>query len=436
MEHSQPLIETIARQHRASDPTVTAWVSANAGSGKTHVLTQRVIRLLLQGVPPSRILCLTFTKAAAANMSMRVFRNLSDWSTADDESLRKRILATGHPEREIDLPFARRLFARTVETPGGLKIQTIHAFCEKLLHLFPFEADVGAQFRVIEEDEHAELLTSARMQALAEASLDADGVLGDALQQIAAQTSVDGFESLISEALRHRGTLAAILRSSLANALGLAENDSVAALERAVVEDGVASAEWPRVAETLMQGSPSDRKLGEAFLNAHRLSGSERISAYLGIYFTQKDEPRSRMVTKAIDEKVPLLSERLRGEQERLVDLKDRLRAAHCLEWSLALAQIVQRISRSYAQLKDARGALDFDDLIQRTCDLVTNSGAPWVLFKLDGGIDHILVDEAQDTSEPQWRILRALADEFFAGHGRRPQRRTFFAVGDEKQSI
>jgi ATP-dependent helicase/nuclease subunit A len=138
---------TLKKQRDAANPASSVWVSAHAGSGKTYVLAQRVLRLLLSGAPPSQILCLTYTKAAAANMSKRIFDHLAEWVVLDDDELTRRIEATGAPppDREM-LDFARRLFARAVETPGGLKIQTIHAFCEKLLHLFPFEANVPAGF--------------------------------------------------------------------------------------------------------------------------------------------------------------------------------------------------------------------------------------------------------------------------------------------------
>jgi len=178
--------QTLDAQILASDPKLSAWVSANAGSGKTHVLTQRVVRLLLNGVPPARILCLTFTKAAAANMSIRVFEKLAKWTRISNDELAAEIIAMGEPAPTAsDLTFARRLFARTVETPGGLKIQTIHAFCEKLLHLFPFEANVAARFEVIEEERSKELLEQARRQTLEQALHDATSPLGHALQKLA-----------------------------------------------------------------------------------------------------------------------------------------------------------------------------------------------------------------------------------------------------------
>ena len=442
--------DTTNAQQRASDPRLTAWVSANAGSGKTHVLTQRVIRLLLQGVPPAKILCLTYTKAAAANMSVRVFKTLSAWTTANDETLRKEILDTGHPEAQIDLPFARRLFARTVETPGGLKIQTIHAFCERLLHLFPFEADVGAQFRVIEEDEQAELLSTARLLALSEAGREPDSAIGHALALLSAQTTADSFEELVRGALQHRHRLphavsdedlAAKVTKRLQAALRLRDGEDLKEVERQILEDGIQKSDWADLANVLAKGSANDVKLAEAFRKALSIEDpAGQVEIYLSILFTQDGDPRGTekrpIVTKAIQTLDPSMLPRLLDEQQRLIDLRDKQRAAITVERSTALALFLARISLSYARLKDARGALDFDDLIQRTSDLVTKSNASWVLYKLDAGIDHILVDEAQDTSQPQWKILRALADEFFAGEGRRPQGRTFFAVGDEKQSI
>ncbi len=174
--HDEIPQDTRVRQQNASDPAQSVWVSANAGSGKTHVLVQRVLRLLLNGVAPAKILCLTFTKAAAANMAQKVFEALALWTRLNDQDLRTAILKTGASDPGRDtLTFARRLFARTVETPGGLKIQTIHAFCERLLHVFPFEANVPAQFEVLEDLRQAALLEQARMEILAEATKDNAG---------------------------------------------------------------------------------------------------------------------------------------------------------------------------------------------------------------------------------------------------------------------
>ena len=216
------------------------WVSANAGSGKTHVLASRVIRLLLQGVAPSKLLCLTFTKAAAANMASGVFDKLAKWTQLADDDLSAEIIEVGAPEPASgDLRAARKLFARTLETPGGLKIQTIHAFCERLLHLFPFEANVPARFEVLDEQGQAEVLQRARRAVLTEA-MSGKGVLGAALERLNDECGPDGFDDLIKEAMRQSAISqprwpqdpAEILR----RALDLAEGRDCLCIEREMVE--------------------------------------------------------------------------------------------------------------------------------------------------------------------------------------------------------
>ncbi len=444
-------VDTKERQAKASRPDLSAWVSANAGSGKTHVLAQRVIRLLLAGTPPSKILCLTYTKAAAANMSLRVFDTLAAWTRLDDATLAKKIADTGaDPPDSVTLLRARQLFARTVETPGGLKIQTIHAFCERLLHLYPFEANVAAGFEVMADDQRDELLAAARQQAFAQAVQGEDNASSRWLEILARETSASGLDELIGEALKHRAAIVDALRAhqgaeawgrALGRKLGLRSNDTAANLERAMTDDGIPPSEWKPVADALDQGSKNDQTLGGKLRTALAAANpADRTAAYLGFFFTQKGEPRgigkTKIITKTLIKLEPGLLERLEAERDRLALLVDKRKAAHAVERSIALFSIVDRILQHYAQAKGLRGLLDFDDLIERTETLLTRSSAAWVLYKLDAGIDHILVDEAQDTSKGQWNILQAIVEDFMAGHGARQQTRTFFAVGDEKQSI
>ena len=445
LRHAIPAA-TLAAQTRAADPTATAWVSANAGSGKTHVLTQRVIRLLLAGTPPSKILCLTFTKAAAANMSLRVFDTLSKWTVLDDAALEAEIRKTGSPFSPADLSFARRLFARTVETPGGLKIQTIHAFCERLLHLFPFEANVASHFRVIEEVEQAELLAQARDRALALALDDEDGPLGVALRNISAQTSAADFDELMKAALGKRDKLMrgiearggdiARYESALRRALDIETNRTGAELEDDLVHGGLPPAHWLDYAARLDRGSTNDKKAAGRFRAAAEAVGGAKLDAYLQVFLNQDLDPRAKLTTATLDKIDPGLKDELANELARICMVREQLKSVQCLERSAALARIALQILQSYANLKNARALLDFEDLIETTRRLLRNAAPSWVLFKLDSGIDHILVDEAQDTSPGQWDILRALAEEFMAGEGHRGLTRTFFAVGDEKQSI
>src|SRR5689334_1487425 len=169
-------------QRQAANPETSVFVSANAGSGKTHVLTQRVINLLLQGVDPAKILCITYTKAAAANMANRVFNTLAQWTALDDKTFDEAVArSTGKAPSAKQRVLARRLFATALETPGGLKVQTIHAFCTNLLHQFPFEADVAARFEVLDESSTTELLDRLTLDVMQEAANDPGGELGEAL---------------------------------------------------------------------------------------------------------------------------------------------------------------------------------------------------------------------------------------------------------------
>ncbi len=433
-----------ARQLRASNPEKSVWVSANAGSGKTHVLAQRVLRHLLAGVPPAKILCLTFTKAAAANMAAKVFATLSQWTKIDDAALAAWIEAIGAgPLDPARLIFARRLFARTVETPGGLKIHTIHAFCERLLHLFPFEANVPGRFEVLEDLGQAELLSAAKRATLASAQSDR-GELGLALERLIAETSQADFDSLTAEAMSHRAlfqqTMPEQAAASLRRVLNLAPNETVAVIETKMIEEGIAPNRWGEFADFLAQGSKTDCEKADLFRKAESLRAERSVclAAYLEIFFTDggAGKKREKLATKTPAEARPDLVAELFAEQARLDELRARRKTAACFERSIALFTVIGEVLARYEEAKAARGVLDFDDLIARTLALVERSDARWVLFKLDSGIDHILVDEAQDTSEAQWRILEELTGEFAAGLGSRSTRRTFFAVGDEKQSI
>ena len=147
---------------------------------------QRVIRLLLAGADPAAILCLTFTKVAAAEMTRRIFGTLGQWATLPDAELSRAVLdVQGRPATRAELSRARRLFARALETPGGLKIQTIHAFCERLLHQFPFEANVPGQFTILDDTAAAALLGSARAEVMEKAVRDPQARLGRAMRFLA-----------------------------------------------------------------------------------------------------------------------------------------------------------------------------------------------------------------------------------------------------------
>jgi ATP-dependent helicase/nuclease subunit A len=429
------------RQRQASDPAASAWVSANAGSGKTHVLTQRVLRLLLVGAAPSGLLCLTFTKTAAANMAARVFETLASWTRLDDAGLSNAILELGAPRPDAQrLAFARRLFARAIETPGGLKIQTIHAFCERLLHLFPFEANVPAGFSVADDREAAALIAEARARAFAE-DLNAPARAAE-IERVAREAGAEGFDELLAQTLARRAEFDAIgdaeaYAAALGRALGIGGDETSAAIKAQMLALAPQWAEW---ADELDSGNPTDRDFAATLRRAIAATDrDEQIAAYLEAFFTKVGKPRGGekrgLVTAALAKRAPALPQRLAAEQRRLIALRDRLRSAEALERSLALYRVAEATIRRYAALKGARGLLDYDDLIARTRALLERADAAWVLYKLDASLEHLLVDEAQDTSPAQWAILAKLSEEFLSGEGARSQR-TLFAVGDEKQSI
>lgn len=440
----RPPADTVAHQRRASDPAASAWVSANAGSGKTHVLAQRVVRILLGGAPPSRLLCLTFTRAAAANMAERVHSTLARWTLLDDPALASAIVDAGAPPPAAqDLVFARRLFARVIETPGGLKILTIHAFCERLLHLFPFEANVAAGFEVAEEPRRKQLLERALNGALEEAARG-QGAPASALRLLSGEIAQSKFEAVLREALKRREDLEAQTRDPghdrLRELLGLAAGDTPETVRADMLERGIGPQRWPALIALLRDGAVSNHK-GAAKIeltHAAYVAGAfdRALEHYLDFFFTQKGDARKSFMTVDLAAKHPKVPRALRAEAERLARLLEKRRAVRVFALSRAVLTLAHAVWVRYERMKAERSLLDFDDLIARTRNLVNRSDAAWVLYKLDQGVDHILVDEAQDTSPAQWEILETIAREFTSGRGARPQSRTFFAVGDEKQSI
>jgi ATP-dependent helicase/nuclease subunit A len=439
--------DVLAHQIRASDPGVSAWVAANAGSGKTHVLAQRVIRVLLDGALPEKILCITFTKAAAANMAKRVFDTLAKWTTLDDMALDGAIIATSGLTPNTDIRAqARRLFAQTIETPGGLKVQTIHAFCTRLLHQFPFEANVAARFEVLDSVAEARLLEEVSVGVLLDAAAHPDSLLGRsfviALDHVADQT----FKQVIGEAIRKRDLVRKWVdeTGSIENAIAglcagltITSDDSIERVDTETTEGPyLPSSRWTSVVAVLSRGSKTEQEQAERLVAARELTGEGRAEIYSRIFLTDKGDPRKVIITKTLAKEHPALAQDLEAERDRIVALKERRKAIACRDRTAALVTVAAAVIDRYQTEKDQRALLDYNDLIDRALDLLERVDSAWVHYKLDRGIDHVLIDEAQDTSPKQWRIIKALTAEFFVGAGARLLRRTVFAVGDEKQSI
>jgi ATP-dependent helicase/nuclease subunit A len=439
-------------QQVAADPAISAFVTANAGSGKTSTLVGRVARLLLRGAAPQAILCVTYTKAAAAEMQSRLFERLGDWSIYPDADLRTALEELGEDPDAWDLSQARALFARALETPGGLKIQTIHAFCEKLLRRFPIEAGVSPGFTVLEDAAAAEVSAGARDQVAAVSLARPDGDVGRAYAWFAVELDAQAFDAMfrtfeaeraaIGDYFARCGGLDGVI-TDVWNRCGFHAPVDEAAFEREVMAaPAFDETLWRRGAEALQatggkQDGDCAAKLFETLAAAR--AGEGALDAALRALFTKdgKGTPIALIgKTKAFAAR-PDLREALLDEQTRLGEARMR----RCGLWVARDTVHALSLARAYAALyegeKARRGGLDFADLIERTKGLVAERpDAAWVLFKLDGGVDHVLVDEAQDTAPEQWTILDALTADFFAGEGARERGRTVFAVGDEKQSI
>ncbi|MDI1262107.1 MAG: double-strand break repair helicase AddA [bacterium] len=438
-----------ATQARASNPASSAFVSANAGSGKTHVLVQRVTRLLLEGVAPEKILCITFTKAAAANMAERVFSRLGHWVTLDDAELDAEIREVGipHPDRGLRKK-ARQLFACALETPGGLKVQTIHALCTRLLQQFPFEANVPARFAVLDDRDQNEMMERANLGVFLEAARHPDSATGRALMTAMASAADVTFKEVVREACLSRDHFMAwtdkagsadIAAAQISAALGVDPDDRIEDVERAIVDgENLPRSEWLSIASVLATGSKSDQDQAARLREALAFTGAAQVDVYLGVFLTETDRaPRKSVVTKKFTDNHPAIGRLFERERLRLDPLIQRRRAVVARDRTEALLHIATAAAAHYRREKAERGLLDYDDLIDKTLAMLDNVSSGWVHYKLDRGVDHVLIDEAQDTSPRQWDIVDHIIGEFTSGAGARDGVvRTVFAVGDEKQSI
>ena len=436
---------TLQRDATAVDCSV--WVAASAGTGKTKVLTDRVLALMLAGSAPASILCLTFTKAAAAEMANRLNDRLSRWTTVPDGALAQDLVAlTGEMPDAATCRQARRLFARVLDAPGGMRIDTMHAFCQSLLRRFPIEAGVAPHFEVMDERSARESLFAAREAVLSAARAGDDAELAAALDEVTRHVSEHRFDEMMELLALERARLRAALEgghvrflAALCQVLHLAPDVTEGGIVRAAA--GAADEPALRAAAERLATSPSARDRDRADKLARWLGDpvlrAETFDEYASIFFTLEGERRTDIVTRKFAADEPAAAAALDREGQRLAAAMAARNAAAICAASSALARIADALLAHYERHKASRALLDYDDLVLKTRDLLRRPGvAPWVLFKLDAGLDHILIDEAQDTNPEQWQVIAALADEFFSGEGARSERRTVFAVGDAKQSI
>lgn len=454
------------KQRIASDPLSSSWVGASAGSGKTTVLTNRFLRLLLpreDGTPaaaPEKILAITFTKAGANEMALRVSQRLSRWAVMDENALQTdmRDNLFGREPNRTELDAARRLFARVVDTQGGLKIMTIHSFCQSVLGRFPVEAGLPPHFRPLEEEQAAALLAEAQRRILSYAGTDAFSPLGQSVRSLALRMNESDLSSLIRNIVAERHQYENIRRrvfgidglyAQLCTLLGLKQGEEEeTALAAFAAFDTQRETDLRTACTALLTSTKTDREKGERmaiFLAADHSTRPQFYEQYRRAFLNGTGEPYSKTVTAGLLKTAPHIEPILLAETERVAAFEEKLKSILCASLTRDLFRVADAVLNGYEKIKRTQGALDFDDLIIHTLSLLKGEAntmkglgeqTAWVLYKMDEGIDHILVDEAQDTNPEQWEIIRLLSNDFFDGLGAREQARTMFVVGDEKQSI
>jgi ATP-dependent helicase/nuclease subunit A len=437
--------ELAAEQKLASDPVEHVWLSASAGSGKTFVLSSRVLRLLLSGARPDAILCLTFTKAGAAEMAERVHKQLTRWVRRKDADVRKDLFNLGAAHDDAAVKKARTLFAEVLEARGGgLRIMTIHAFCQTLLGGFPVEAGLTPGFRPVEGREEAALANAVLTEMVLLAEREGERGLLDDLSALSRRLGEDGALSLLKRAAAHGDVLAGLspvregLRAMVRRAMDVPAEHDAGDIEAACANDVVDRAslldlsrmlaEWGGTRASQMAEPLDDWLVSDAATRAATLARLRRVwtKADGGFYESKGWFPKDPGYRARVQE--------LDAWCGALCDLVARAELAEAVTAAL---HVGQRYAAAYTAAKRVRGLVDFDDLIRLAGKLLAEPGiGDWIAFKLDQATDHILVDEAQDTNNRQWSIIEALADEFWAGEGARTVLRTIFAVGDFKQAI
>ena len=442
----KPFYPLEGSQEAASDPLAHAALSASAGTGKTHVLTSRVLRLLLRGTPPSAILCLTFTKAGAAEMANRIGERLAHWARLPDEALRKELFALGEDNDPPALQRARQLFARVLEASGGgLRIQTIHSFAQTLLASFPAEAGITSGFRPIEGRAEAELARRTLAELLEQAELGGSAQLGSDVSALSLRLGEAGAEAYLMACARAHEAMEALgdastIEQRLLHLIGITDGDAEAEIVKRLGDDEIDIGLFEQLiaANRQWHTSTGDKIVAnlDAFLAAPLASRKSLLDGLGSGLVTGKGEP-CKAKQKQIDAE-PDYVELVAEFAIWLIDLRTLIAAAEVAKVQAAGLRAGQAFARAYVRAKRVAGVADFDDLISWTRRLFAQPGmGEWVRYKLDQQTDHILVDEAQDTNADQWAIVEALIEEFFSGNPEAENRwRTLFMVGDYKQAI
>lgn len=427
-------------QREAVDPRDSVWLSASAGTGKTQVLSARVLRLLLeQATEPSDILCLTFTKAGAAEMSVRVSEVLARWVRMKDGDLGRELAHVGAPVTAETRARARALFAKVLDCPGGgLRIDTIHAFAQWLLGAFPGEAGIVPGTRAMEDRERALLAD----EVLAELVAKADPPTLAAIRAMSIRKGPEGVKRWLMrcasalELWQGPAGWQPPMRERVCALLGLASDASEASLcalcENDRFDAGALAEALAGYRQWKAGGGTTAVEAIEVWQSGTSRQRYATLDALeLALFFKNGNPRLPRNAEPAFADAVARVGASIAAirEQQVLLDLVGFLTPQ---------LEVGRQFALAWDEAKAREGLVDFDDLIRRAAALLSDRAmADWIRYKLDRRFDHILIDEAQDTNEAQWRIIDALTDDFFSGEGARGQRvRTIFTVGDTKQAI
>jgi ATP-dependent helicase/nuclease subunit A len=441
MAASSPLIKRVGEEDARSPgthPHKSAWVAASAGTGKTKILTDRVLALLLSGVPLEKILCLTFTKAGATEMLDRVMTRLGHWAIMDKQALATELRALGGAT-PLYMTRARTLFAELLDHPTGLTLQTLHSFCQSLLQRFPLEAGLSCAFSIADEGTALDLLTQAQEETLSASCPE----IQKALLRLATAFGQERFQELFESLFQSRQQEYMRLTDKPIKALTHTFGVDPRHAPQDIFERSLSHA---RLQETLTPflcfletGGKEDQNRAR-FLAAYLEKETPQVSDFLNTtkaFLTQDGDVRARLLSKALATSRPECLEALERAARDFKETLDALNSLQVAQHSLSFFQIYQEVTQRYQTLKAEKNLLDYDDLIEKACLLLHDPAVcDWVRYKMDGGIDHILVDEAQDTNDRQWALIGALSEEFFSGDSAKTRPSTLFAVGDVKQSI
>lgn len=442
MMKPNPLQETNNLQQLASNPKNSAWVFASAGSGKTKILVDRVLRLLLEDVRPDKILCLTFTKVAALEMQNRISSRLADWVLLSDSKLDQNITQlTGKASNSTTIKKARTLFAKILDEESKIKIQTIHSFCQNLVKIFPFEAGIRPNFEVIEDSQEKLLLQKSQREVLKNAENDKN--LRDLVTKINSKLHEATFSELVLDLLKKKEQLSILKENLFGIESVIDEIFKNFEISRNSTEENIFAEFTSQINQRAVMnlsdamensGLKNNSKNATQIKNFLQNPDLKNFSSYHQAFFTK--ENTARVINGKILDDIELAD--IFNEQLILIgDFLDRLNSHKICNSTSLLLKFVDQILEIYSDLKQQNSLLDYNDLIIETNRLLNNPNfSDWVKLKMDGLFDHILIDESQDTNHQQWNIIKSLTEDFFSGLGATNKDRTIFIVGDEKQSI